>query len=172
MYPEKPIRRIVSLPAEPRRRLATMGAVYQLLAPLFAGADREHLWRVDLDSRGGLLGAELVSIGTVDHAPCDPREIFGPALIARASRVVIAHNHPSGDLEPSAQDLAATRRLELCGLLLGVELADHLIVSDREYCSLRTWNRLKSQSHKRRMPAWLIKSLAKHEGTLPIAGGA
>lgn len=158
---KKPIRRIFALPAEPRRRLATMGDVHRLLAPLFSGADREHLWRVDLNSRGGFLGAQLVSIGTVDQSPCDPREIFGPALSARASRVVIAHNHPSGSLEPSAQDLASTRRLELCGLLLGVELADHLILNDTEFCSLRTWSRLKSRPRGRRMPAWLIRALAK-----------
>jgi DNA repair protein RadC len=129
------IKRIVALRGEPRRRLATARNIHELVSPLFVGLDREHLWRIDLDSRNGLLGAELVSVGTVDRAPCHPREVFGPAMVARASRIVLVHNHPSGNLEPSTSDRKVMWRLRLCGLITGIEIADYLIVHDGNFYS-------------------------------------
>lgn len=125
---------LARLPARPALRLAGARDVHKMLWPRLLGLDREHLWRVDLDSRGGLLGAELVAIGTVDAAPAHPREIFSGALEARASRIVLVHNHPSGDVRPSAGDVDFTTRAAAAGVILGVELQDHVIIfEDRRF---------------------------------------
>ncbi len=132
----KPVRRIVALPADPKLRLTTTEQIHGLLRPIFAGLDREHLWRVDLGARSNFLGAELVSIGTVDSAPAHPREIFGTAIaVSRASKIVLAHNHPSGDSQPSDSDLRMTKRLAMCGLLLGIDVVDHIIIANEKHFS-------------------------------------
>jgi DNA repair protein RadC len=141
--------RVVALSAQPRRRLAAARDIHKLVWPLFVGLDREHLWRIDLNARSGLLGAELVSIGTVDQAPCHPREVFGPALEARASRIVLVHNHPAGNVDPSPTDLSMIKRLDLCGLLLGIDVADHLIVHEGEFFSYK-----ESRSRTKRLRRW------------------
>jgi DNA repair protein RadC len=69
-----------------------------------------------------------VAEGAVDLCPVDPREVFGAALRERGSAVVIAHNHPSGDPEPSPEDIALTKRLAQAGAVLGVPVLDHIIV--------------------------------------------
>lgn len=120
-----------------RRALRGGKAVFSYLRRRARGLDRECLWRIDLDSRMRPLGCELVSIGTLDASLAHPREIFKGALLNNAWKVVVAHNHPSQDPRPSAQDRELTRRLELCGQLLGVELADHVILTEDLYFSFR-----------------------------------
>jgi DNA repair protein RadC len=71
-----------------------------------------------------------------------PREVFAPAIEKRAAAVIAAHNHPSGDLTPSAEDLAATRRLAHCGRVLGIALLDHVIIGEQGYLSMRQSGRL------------------------------
>ncbi len=120
---------------QPSLRISSADAAHRLLRPHFLGLDREHLWRIDVNARRGLLGAELVSIGTFDATLADPRAIFKGAL--GASGIFLVHNHPSGGLAPSAEDLAAARRLDVCGLLLGIAVIDHLIVYEDRFSSLR-----------------------------------
>lgn len=112
-------------------------AAYAALRPLAHGLDREHFWRLDLDSRRRLLGYELVSIGSLDSAIIEPREVFKGALLNNAHGVIVAHSHPSQDTKPSRADHRLTARLVLAGAILGVELVDHLIVSDDRYFSFR-----------------------------------
>lgn len=107
-----------------------------LVTPLLAGRDREHCVLVTLDNRHRLLGVRTVSVGTVDHTFMAPREVFRDALSAGASAVFIAHNHPSGDPEPSPDDRLITRRLAAAGATLGIELLDHLVIGDPGWMSL------------------------------------
>jgi DNA repair protein RadC len=107
-----------------------------LVVPLLAGRDREHCVLVSVDVRHRLLGLRTVSVGTVDHTFMGPREIFRDALGAGASAVFLAHNHPSGDPEPSAEDRQITRRLARAGATIGVEVLDHLVVGDPGWVSL------------------------------------
>ena len=106
------------------------------MAPLLAGRDREHCLLVNLDTKHRLLGVVTVSIGTVDHTFMAPREIFREALLAGASAVFLAHNHPSGDPTPSADDRQVTRRLATAGTTLGVDVLDHLVVGAGDWVSL------------------------------------
>ncbi len=111
------------------------------LRPRLVHLDREEFHAFHLDARGALLHEECVSRGTLTSSLVHPREVFAPALRLRAAAVVVAHNHPSGDPEPSAEDRAATRRLHRAGRLLGVELLDHVVVARNGWCSFleRGW---------------------------------
>lgn len=108
----------------------------ELLVPGLAGADRECCEVLLLDTKHRLLDRELVSIGSLDHTFMSPREVFRDALLANAAAVVLAHNHPSGDPTPSADDELVTRRLARAGELVGVEVLDHLVVAGDTWVSL------------------------------------
>jgi DNA repair protein RadC len=95
-----------------------------------------------LDVRLGLIAIEVIAVGTISHVSVEPREVFAPAVAARASSVVLAHNHPSGDPEPSAQDIDFTHAMVDAGHVLSIEVVDHLIVSPRSYFSFRRAGRL------------------------------
>jgi DNA repair protein RadC len=97
---------------------------------------REQFHVLAFNCRNVLVHEATVAHGTVSACPVDPREVFGPAITHRASAVVLAHNHPSGDPEPSAEDLALTRQLVEAGRLLHVRVLDHLIIGDGRYVSL------------------------------------
>lgn len=107
-----------------------------LVRPLLAGRDREHCVLVALDGRHRLLAVTTASVGTVDHTFMAPREIYRDALAVGASALFVAHNHPSGDPTPSADDRHVTRRLAQAGATLGVELLDHLVVGDPDWVSM------------------------------------
>jgi DNA repair protein RadC len=104
-------------------------AAAQLL-PALADADRERCVALLLDTRHRLLASTTVSVGSIDHTFMSPREVFRDALLGNAAAVVLGHNHPSGDPEPSADDEAVTRRIAAAGEQLGVRLLDHLVVGD------------------------------------------
>lgn len=90
-----------------------------------------------LDGKHKLMALAEVSRGTLTSSLVHPREVFGPAVRLGAAAVIVAHNHPSGDPEPSVEDLAVTRRLTEAGKILGIPLLDHVVVGDRSYCSIR-----------------------------------
>lgn len=90
---------------------------------------REHLVAFYLDTQNCLIDRRIISIGTLDSSLVHPREVFEPAVTLHAATVILAHNHPSGNLEPSHEDKEITRRLVEAGKLLGIEVADHVIVA-------------------------------------------
>jgi len=90
-----------------------------------------------LDGKNRVQAEVLVSEGSLTAALVHPREVFAPALERRAAGLIVAHNHPSGDPDPSPEDLAITRRLADAGALLGIELLDHVIVAERGALSLK-----------------------------------
>ncbi|MCA9781392.1 MAG: DNA repair protein RadC [Candidatus Eremiobacteraeota bacterium] len=98
---------------------------------------REHFHVLYLDTRRRLISARTTSIGTLEASLVHPREVFRPAFELSASSILVAHNHPSGDPEPSPEDLALTSRLDRAARLLGIRLVDHLIVAGRDWISLR-----------------------------------
>lgn len=98
---------------------------------------KEHFRALYLDARRRLLQSETVSIGTLTSSLVHPREVFQPAITHSAAAVVVAHNHPSGDPEPSPEDLALTRRLRQAGEILGIEVLDHLVIGNRRFVSLK-----------------------------------
>lgn len=91
-----------------------------------------------LDTQNQIIGIHTVTIGTLDAALVHPREIFKPAILANAASVILAHNHPSGDPTPSAEDRTVTRQVVAAGTTLGIEVLDHVIVGEpHRYHSFR-----------------------------------
>jgi DNA repair protein RadC len=100
------------------------------------GADTEQLGILPLDSRLALLGGLCpIAGGALMHVAVSAREVFAPAVRRRAAAIVIAHNHPSGDPQPSPEDRAFTALMARAGALLGIQLLDHLVVTRRGYFS-------------------------------------
>ncbi len=109
-----------------------------ILREYIGDLDREVFVLALLTVRHRVLGLHTVSVGCLSASLVHPREVFKPAILSGASGLVIAHNHPSGDPEPSAEDLALTRRLAAAGSLLGIELLDHLVIGEgTRYVSLK-----------------------------------
>lgn len=101
------------------------------------GKKKEHFLTIMLDTRNHVLGISEVSMGSLDASIVEPREVFQPAISASARSVLLVHNHPSGDPHPSEEDIQITRRLVKVGELLGIEVLDHVVVSDHSHLSLK-----------------------------------
>ena len=99
--------------------------------------DREHFLVVLLNARNQPLAVETVSVGHLTASLVHPRELFKTAIQKSAAAVILAHNHPSGDPNPSQEDLLLTKRLREGGELLGIEILDHIIFGDNKYASLK-----------------------------------
>ncbi len=108
----------------------------RLVVPELVGRDRERCVAALLDTKHRLVAIATVSVGSVDRTYMSPREILRDALLANASALVLAHNHPSGDPEPSRDDELVTRRLVQAGEIVGVEVLDHLVVAGSRWVSL------------------------------------
>lgn len=90
----------------------------------------EHVYMIALNTKSKLLGIFEISHGTVNLSICNPREIFIKALLCGASGIILAHNHPSGDVTPSKEDTEVYKRIKDVGKIIGVELFDNIIVAD------------------------------------------
>ena len=119
-----------------RPSISSPEAAADVLVPALSHRDRERCVAVLLDTKHRVIELATVSVGSVDHTFMAPREIFRDALLANASALVLGHNHPSGDPEPSRDDEQLTRRLTRAGELVGVDLLDHLVVGGTRWVSL------------------------------------
>jgi DNA repair protein RadC len=95
----------------------------------FALSDREFFIGLYLNSRNQVIAHHIISIGTINSALVNPREVFKLAIIKNACSIIVAHNHPSGEAWPSKADLDMTRRLTDAGRILGIAVIDHIIVT-------------------------------------------
>ncbi len=120
-----------------RPLLGSAAVVARYLLPRYAARPVETFGLLALDVRRRLRHEAVISVGCLTASLVHPREVFQEAIAGRAAAIVVFHNHPSGDPEPSAEDLALTRRLASAGALLGIELLDHLILGAGRYVSLR-----------------------------------
>jgi DNA repair protein RadC len=110
---------------------------YELVKEEMVNSDREIFLSIMLTVRNELIGVETVSIGSVTASIITPREVFKSAILANAVSVILCHNHPSGDLTPSREDISVTKKLIETGELLGIKVLDHLIVTHKGFKSLR-----------------------------------
>lgn len=99
--------------------------------------DKEEFWVMMLNTKNGVIGSKCVSIGTLNMALAQPREIFNVAIRYMASSVIVAHNHPSGDCTPSMEDIAVTKNIIKAGKLLNIECLDHIIIGKQKSISLK-----------------------------------
>ncbi len=124
----------------PGKPVQTPEEAYKSMQSKLSGKKKEHFYVLCLNTRGRVNDTRQVSIGNLDSSLVHPREVFKDAISTYASTVIFVHNHPSGDLEPSAEDINLTKRLVEAGELLGIPVIDHIIVSDKGYTSLKSRN--------------------------------
>jgi len=103
---------------------------------------KEHFVIFYLDSRNQEIKREIISVGSLNANLVHPREVFEPAVRNLAAQVILAHNHPSGDHEPSEDDLEITKRLVESGKILGIEVVDHIVVTKKGFLSFKEKNLL------------------------------
>jgi len=101
-----------------------------------ADRSQEHFICISLNGANEVIAIRTVSVGLVNRALVHPREVFADPITDRASAIIVAHNHPSGNLSPSPDDLAVTRQLKEAGLTLGIQMLDHIIFNKEKYYSL------------------------------------
>lgn len=129
-------RRLASEAPADRRRIRGPADVYHLCGPRLRDLAHEEFWAVLLDSQHAVLREVQVSRGILDASIVHPREVFRQAILENASAVIVVHNHPSGDVTPSAEDRAVTAQLSRSGAMLGIPVLDHVIVGDGSWRSL------------------------------------
>lgn len=98
---------------------------------------QEYFVCLTLDGANRLIAKRVITIGTLNASLVHPREVFADAIADRAASIIVAHNHPSGTLEPSEADVEVTRRLQEAGKLLGIHLTDHILVTAKSYASIK-----------------------------------
>lgn len=123
-------------PAPPKSRVATPEDILPLVAHL-RDRRQEHFCCITLNGAGEVLANRIVTVGLLNHSLVHPREVFADAITDRAASVICVHNHPSGSLEPSPQDIAITTQLKEAGTLVGIQLLDHVIVTKSGHLSMR-----------------------------------
>lgn len=101
---------------------------------------REHLYTLIMDARNQVRHTRRVSTGTLTESLVHPREVFREAIQFSAAAIVLVHNHPSGDPDPSPEDIATTKRLTEAGKILGIDVLDHIIIGDGRWSSLKQRN--------------------------------
>ncbi len=128
--------RRVYRPAPAPASISTPGDAYVLLRDLEL-ATREHFVALSLNARNGVVARQTISIGGLRSTVVEPRDVYRAAVAQNARALVVAHNHPSGNPEPSADDLSITSRLAEAGRVLGIELIDHIVVGRGGFVSFR-----------------------------------
>lgn len=108
--------------------VASPNDVAQLVWPKVRDYQKEHLFVISFDNRNRVLGIDLISVGTLNASLVHPRETFNAAMARNAASIIVCHNHPSGDPHPSEADLTVTKRLVEAGVIMGVQLLDHVII--------------------------------------------
>ncbi|HIS07612.1 MAG TPA: JAB domain-containing protein [Candidatus Choladocola avistercoris] len=110
------------------KELKSPEAVLELMASEMASYDREVLCVLNLKANGQVINMNIVSVGTVNASLVNPREIFKSSILSNACGIILVHNHPSGRMSPSKEDVNVTKRLRMAGAILGIELLDHVII--------------------------------------------
>ena len=130
-------RRLVINSVEERPRIRSAADVAALSLPRMRDLPREEFVAFLLDTRHRVIETKTISIGHLNASLVHPRELFREGVRRSAAAMILAHNHPSGDPEPSADDVRLTRRLQEAGKLLGITVLDHVIIGDNRYVSMR-----------------------------------
>lgn len=112
-------------------RLPGAREAVQFVRPLLQGKPQEEMWVLHLDVKSRAVGFVPATVGLANQTMTHPREIFRAAIVANASRIILAHNHPSGDPTPSSQDIRSTRELRAAGKIIGIEIVDHIVIGYR-----------------------------------------
>lgn len=124
-----------------RRRIGNPKALARVLQDILraeerADSEKEHFWAIGLDTGNVIKYIDLVTLGLIDSNIIHPRETFRVAVMKGVTRIITAHNHPSGQLKPSRADMEIVDKLTQAGEILGIRMIDHLIVTETGYKSI------------------------------------
>jgi len=123
--------------AEPDKvKISASGDIATLLES-YSARQQEHFITITLDGANNVINIRVIFIGTLNKSIVHPREVFAPAFTDRAAAVIVAHNHPSGSVEPSLEDINITRKLVEAGKILGIEVLDHVILAKKSHYSFQ-----------------------------------
>ena len=128
-------KRVVNKEIEINMLLNNSNIIHETFKSLFLNSQQEKVLAIYLDTKKRLISYKFIFIGTIDRSIIHPREIFNEALKVHASSLILMHNHPSNDLNPSKEDIAITNQIKECGDIIGIPLLDHLITNGKEYYS-------------------------------------
>lgn len=120
------------------RRISTPSDAVNLGRLFLEDSDREKLILCCMDTKNQPVSLSIVSIGSLNSSIVHPREVFKTAILSNAASIILFHNHPSGDSSPSKEDMSITKRIKEAGLLMGIDLIDHIIIGYKNnFCSLK-----------------------------------
>jgi DNA repair protein RadC len=125
-----------------RAQLRTPREAAAYLLPAFGARPMEQFGIVLLDSKHRVVRTSIVAVGGLNATVVQPRDVYREAVLGAAAAVVVFHNHPSGDPTPSPEDVELTERLSAAGVLLGIDLVDHIVLGDVRYCSFKEMGKL------------------------------
>ncbi len=128
-------KKVVNKEIEINMLLNNSNIIHETFKSLFLNSQQEKVLAIYLDTKKRLISYKFIFIGTLDRSIIHPREIFNEALKVHASSLILMHNHPSNDLNPSKEDIAITNQIKECGDIIGIPLLDHLITNGKEYYS-------------------------------------
>jgi DNA repair protein RadC len=137
-------RRTLMRAGQERLQVTSARALAQYLLPQYGNRPVEHFGVVLLDTKYRVLRTRVLSVGTLDTSVIHPREVFREAAAGGAAALVLFHNHPSGDPDPSRDDVELTARMVAAGVLMGIDVIDHMILADVRYYSFREHGRFDS----------------------------
>ena len=118
------------------RKVGSPKEAYEIAKDMLQDKDREVLLACFLNTKNEPIAVNVVSVGSLNSSIIHPREIFKVALLCNAASFILFHNHPSGSVEPSSEDISATQRIKECGVFMGISLIDHIIVGDEKFYSM------------------------------------
>lgn len=131
------IKQVVCETTIPITHVGSSFGTAQILMDEIGNESQEVLLILCLNTKGGVNSLSVVHRGTINQSIAHPRDIFQRAILSNATRIFVAHNHPSGNHQPSENDCLFTERMKQAGEILGIELLDHLIVTSNSYYSFR-----------------------------------
>lgn len=118
-------------------KIETSRDVYEIMKYKLENAKKEYFYAILLDTKNVIISKECVSIGDLSSTLVNPREVFKAAIKKSAKSMILVHNHPSGNPNPSNEDLSITKRLADCGDLLDIEVLDHIVIGKQSYYSFK-----------------------------------
>jgi DNA repair protein RadC len=119
----------------PKKKISSPKDFFELFQPIFKEEPVEIFVVAWLSSANRIIGFEKVSVGNINSSIVDPRSVFRSAIVSNSASIIVAHNHPSGNNEPSDEDITITKKLVESGKLLGVHVFDHIIFAEDSYTS-------------------------------------
>ncbi|MCL1982117.1 MAG: DNA repair protein RadC [Clostridiales bacterium] len=130
-------RRIATKPRGSKTRVNGPGSIASLFMEEMRYYKKEIFNILLMNSKGEVIGTDVISVGDLSSTVIHPREVFLPAIKRSAATVAFVHNHPSGDPTPSSEDIAVTKKLVDAGTILGIQVVDHVVIGDGKYVSFR-----------------------------------